>query len=109
MAHDPILSALLLRLQRAGLMVVGTGLLWVALFWSVLDYKTDLGLSEYREVWRLWCAAWPPAANLTLWLLFTGTGVIALLLTITLSLALALWWQRSGTVHKRGTQFIDHL
>ncbi len=105
MIFDPIAQALAVRVQRALVFFLITVVLWVAVFWAVMAWK--IGFSSPGEVWDLWCRSWPPAENLTLELVFVGTGIIGLLLTVVVYQALALGWQQRGAVHRRGTNFID--
>jgi hypothetical protein len=104
MIFDPIAQALAVRVQRVLVFFLITVVSWIGAFWGV---SWIIGLSSPGEVWNLWRMSWPPAGNLTLELIFGGTGIIGLLSTVVVYQALALWWQQRGAVHQRGARFID--
>jgi hypothetical protein len=103
-AHDPILHAIWLRIQRVLLFFGIAAGAWMALWLYVLMDCYSVAVADLLAMTR---AAWPPAANATTALLWWGACAIGVLTTAVLYLLVALWWKRSGDVHRRGTRFID--
>jgi hypothetical protein len=105
MSPDPIVSALLLRIQRGVLFLLVALVVTLGLWGWVLLEWVDLAAGD---LWSTTLAAvdadqW----HRTTALILRGCGVIGVLATLVLYLLVALWWRRSGDVHRRGTKFID--
>lgn len=103
-AHDPILSAILLRLQRAllfcflAILVACSLWFWVLLEWYATPWGDFLAMSK---------ASWEARAGSTAALLLKGCLAIGLLTATLAYLTVSLWWRRSGDVIRRGARFLD--
>lgn len=104
-AHDPILSAIRLRIERFILFVVLSALISIILWaWALLGWF-DV---EFSSIWQLTKEAYSTIEEgKSIVLILRGCGVIGILTTSVIFLITALWWRKSGDVHRRGSQFID--
>ena len=103
---DPILDELGVGVRRIGMFLFLTFSTWLCLWlWIwVLFHGYQLNWPAIARVTR---AAWPPAADLTIALLFWGCCALGVETTLVVYLTVALWWRGRGDVHRRGTKFLD--
>jgi hypothetical protein len=104
MTRDPILTSLHLLVQRIVMFLFLSVLMSLVVFSAMLLAYFDLDWGDILPHLR---AAWPPALNQLYDILLRCASVIGTLLAVVTYLAAALWWRDAGTVHKRGTRFID--
>lgn len=104
LTKDPIWTAMHLRLQRVVMFLVLSALMGLAVFSSVLLAYFDL---DWHAIWPHLRAAWMPADDTLHDILLRGSAIIGMLLMVVMYLVAALWWSDSGSVHKRGTRYLD--